>query len=117
MVSIATKVAMNRLTKLQVLSRPVNRAGSMAARFTRRGFHSTRPQLGSQYHYPEGPRSNIPFDPLKKGFALKFWGFCGKFLPGDIVLSRLTINLATGYFTPYAIACESCLVSNVIRVI
>ncbi|KAI9793489.1 MAG: hypothetical protein M1816_007921 [Peltula sp. TS41687] len=70
-----------------VLSNPVHRAGSLASRLGRRGFHSTRSRLGSQYHYPEGPRSNLPFDPLKKGFALKFWGFC-----------------LTGYGLPYAIA-------------
>ena len=40
-----------------------------------RGFHTTRPQFASPYHYPEGPRSNIPFNPLTKWFALRYWGF------------------------------------------
>ncbi|KAH8821220.1 hypothetical protein F5884DRAFT_766993 [Xylogone sp. PMI_703] len=39
----------------------------------RRGFHSTRSQLSSPYHYPEGPRSNLPFNPLARGFAIKYW--------------------------------------------
>ncbi|KAF2461619.1 cytochrome-c oxidase chain VIIc-like protein [Lineolata rhizophorae] len=43
----------------------------------RRGFQSTRARFDSPYHYPEGPRSNLPFDPLKKGFVVKFWTVCG----------------------------------------
>jgi len=31
--------------------------------------------MSSPYHYPEGPRSNIPFNPLTKWFALRYWGF------------------------------------------
>lgn len=41
----------------------------------RRAFHTTRARLSSPYHYPEGPRSNIPFDPQKRGFAIKYWSF------------------------------------------
>jgi cytochrome c oxidase subunit 7c len=33
--------------------------------------------MGSPYHYPEGPRSNIPFNPLTKWFALRYWSFMG----------------------------------------
>lgn len=43
----------------------------------RRGFHSTRAQLSSPYHYPEGPRSNIPFNPLTRFFAFRYWAFMG----------------------------------------
>lgn len=43
----------------------------------RRGFHTTRRQLGSPYHYPEGPRSNIPFNPLTRFFAVRYWGSIG----------------------------------------
>lgn len=43
----------------------------------RRAFSTTRAQLGSPYHYPEGPRSNIPFNPLTRFFAFRFWGFMG----------------------------------------
>jgi cytochrome c oxidase subunit 7c len=53
----------------------------------RRGFHATRARLSSPYHYPEGPYSNIPFDPRKKGFAFKYFAFC-----------------ATGFLLPFGIA-------------
>jgi len=61
-----------------MLSRAAFRATANPAFIARRGFQSTRPQLSSPYHYPEGPRSNLPFDPLKKGFAFKYWAFAGK---------------------------------------
>ncbi|KAJ5342016.1 Cytochrome c oxidase subunit VIIc [Penicillium brevicompactum] len=48
----------------------------MATSFVaRRGFSTTRTQLGSPYHYAEGPRTNIPFNPLTKFFFLRYWGF------------------------------------------
>ncbi|KAL8992831.1 MAG: hypothetical protein Q9169_006805 [Polycauliona sp. 2 TL-2023] len=52
-------------------------ASSLIARRSARGFHSTPARFGlndSPYHYPEGPRSNIPFNPLTKYFAVRFWG-------------------------------------------
>ncbi|PSN68688.1 hypothetical protein BS50DRAFT_549039 [Corynespora cassiicola Philippines] len=58
-----------------MLSRAAFRATATPAFVARRGFQTTRAQLSSPYHYPEGPRSNLPFDPLKKGFAFKFWGY------------------------------------------
>jgi hypothetical protein len=61
-----------------MLARATFRAASALTLVARRGFQSTRAQMASPYHYPEGPRSNLPFDPLKKGFAFKFWGFMGK---------------------------------------
>lgn len=42
----------------------------------RRAFHATRSQMSSPYHYAEGPYTNIPFDPKKKGFPILFWGYC-----------------------------------------
>lgn len=57
-----------------MLARPALRSANNIAR---RGFHTTRPQLGSPYHYPEGPRSNIPFNPLTRFFAVRYWGFMG----------------------------------------
>ncbi|KAI5456536.1 cytochrome-c oxidase chain VIIc-like protein [Mariannaea sp. PMI_226] len=53
----------------------------------RRGFHATRARLSSPYHYPEGPYSNIPFNPRKKTFGLLFWTFMG-----------------TGFFAPFGIS-------------
>ncbi|KAI1517227.1 Cytochrome c oxidase protein [Pyrenophora tritici-repentis] len=62
----------------KMLARATFRAASAPTLVARRGFQSTRAQLGSPYHYPEGPRSNLPFDPLKRGFAFKYWGFMGE---------------------------------------
>lgn len=62
-----------------MLARATFRAASAPTLVARRGFQSTRAQMSSPYHYPEGPRSNLPFDPLKKGFAFKYWGFMGEF--------------------------------------
>ncbi|OCL12942.1 hypothetical protein AOQ84DRAFT_311334 [Glonium stellatum] len=56
-----------------MLSRSTFRASRTATVIARRGFQSTRAQLSSPYHYPEGPRSNIPFNPLTKWFALRYW--------------------------------------------
>lgn len=57
-----------------MLSRATVRATTQVA--GRRTFHATRIQRSSPYHYPEGPYSNIPFDPKKKTFPLLFWGYC-----------------------------------------
>ncbi|KAH7125270.1 cytochrome c oxidase subunit VIIc [Dendryphion nanum] len=70
-----------------MLARPAFRAVAKPSLVARRGFQSTRTQLASPYHYPEGPRSNLPFDPLKKGFAIKFWAYC-----------------ATGFSLPFIVA-------------
>jgi|TARA_R110002003_G_scaffold52_6_gene4361 cytochrome c oxidase subunit 7c len=61
-----------------MLARATFRAAAAPSLVARRGFQSTRAQMSSPYHYPEGPRSNLPFDPLKRGFAFKYWGFMGK---------------------------------------
>ncbi|MCJ1283837.1 Cytochrome c oxidase assembly protein cox15 [Xylographa opegraphella] len=42
---------------------------------TKRDFHATRARLASPFHYPEGPRTNIPFNPLTKYFAFRYWAF------------------------------------------
>jgi Cytochrome c oxidase subunit VIIc len=57
----------------------MSRAGIRAANaarplVNRRAFHATRARLASPYHYPEGPRSNIPFNPLTRFFWLRYWG-------------------------------------------
>ena len=62
-----------------MLSRTAMRMPTVANQIVaRRGFSSTRMQLASPYHYPEGPRSNLPFNPLTKFFAVRFWGFMGE---------------------------------------
>lgn len=57
-----------------MFARSVARLPATAAR---RGFHTTPRQMGSPYHYPEGPRSNIPFNPLTRWFAVRYWTFMG----------------------------------------
>ncbi|KAI9680544.1 MAG: hypothetical protein M1817_003984 [Caeruleum heppii] len=61
-----------------MLSRSVLRSTttSSSGPVARRAFHTSGPRLSSPYHYPTGPRSSIPFDPLKRGFAFKYWTFC-----------------------------------------
>ncbi|KAH8907296.1 cytochrome-c oxidase chain VIIc [Coniochaeta sp. PMI_546] len=60
----------------------------MVARIVaRRAFSTTRAQLSSPYHYPEGPRANLPFNTKTRFFALRYWGF-----------------LATGFLAPFGIA-------------
>ncbi|CAI6338308.1 unnamed protein product [Periconia digitata] len=66
------------LTPPKMISRVAYRASAAPTLVARRGFQTTRAQLSSPYHYPEGPRSNLPFDPLKRGFAFKYWGFMGE---------------------------------------
>ncbi|OLN87183.1 hypothetical protein CCHL11_03697 [Colletotrichum chlorophyti] len=53
----------------------------------RRGFQTTRAQMSSPYHYPEGPYSNLPFNPKSKWFGLGFWSYA-----------------AVGFFAPFGIA-------------
>lgn len=53
----------------------------------RRAFTTTRARLSSPYHYPEGPLSNLPFNPRTKGFAFWYWSF-----------------MATGLGLPFAVA-------------
>ncbi|KAJ6012717.1 hypothetical protein N7499_012679 [Penicillium canescens] len=60
----------------------------MATSFAaRRGFSTTRTQFGSPYHYAEGPRTNIPFNPMTKRFFWRYWAF-----------------MVTGFGSPFAIA-------------
>ncbi len=73
-----------------MLARATFRAATAPSLVARRGFQSTRVQYASPYHYPEGPRSNLPFDPLKRGFAFKYWGFMGisTALPGNSAIAN-----------------------------
>lgn len=88
-----------------MLARTAFRATAGPSLVARRGFQSTRQQLSSPYHYPEGPRSNLPFDPLKKGFAFKYWGFMGELCRRSMAPSPLTLA-ATGFFLPFGLAGE-----------
>ena len=74
--------------RLQMYARAAARTTTSLV--TRRGFHATRARLSSPYHYPEGPYTNIPFNPRTKWFGVKYWG-----------------TVAIGFFTPFGIACAS----------
>lgn len=87
-----------------MLSRAAFRATQTPVVVARRGFQSTRAQFSSPYHYPEGPRSNLPFDPLKKSFVFKFWGYAGKLGPRNRT-TPLTY-IATGFGLPFGLAGE-----------
>ena len=65
-------------TASKMLPQTAARARIASSAVVRRAFHTSRPQLSSPYHYPEGPRSNLPFNPLTKWFAIRYWGFMGK---------------------------------------
>lgn len=43
----------------------------------RRNLSVSAPRAGG-FHYPEGPRSNLPFNPLTRFFALRYIAFCSK---------------------------------------
>ena len=58
----------------------------------RRGFHTTRVQQSSPYHYPEGPYSNLPFNTKTRFFAVRYWTF-----------------MAVGFGAPFGIAGASFL--------
>ncbi|EEQ87787.2 elongator complex protein 1 [Blastomyces dermatitidis ER-3] len=60
----------------KMLAQSATRA-RMASTVSRRGFHTTRPQMASPFHYPEGPRTNLPFNPLTKHFFWRYWAFMG----------------------------------------
>jgi cytochrome c oxidase subunit 7c len=91
-----------------MLARATFRAASAPTLVARRGFQSTRAQFSSPYHYPEGPRSNLPFDPLKRGFAFKYWGFMGTpRWPATAEYDHALTATATGFGLPFALAGES----------
>ncbi|KAF7506163.1 hypothetical protein GJ744_012143 [Endocarpon pusillum] len=70
-----------------MLAQTANRAKLAPSQIIRRGFSSTQVQRSSPFHYPEGPRSNIPFNPQTRFFAVRYWGF-----------------MATGFGIPFALA-------------
>lgn len=68
---------------LQMNAQTLLRARMATRTVARRGFSTTRPQrdLFSPHHYPEGPRSNLPFNPKTRFFWLRYWTFMGRSIP------------------------------------
>ncbi|CAK7198008.1 hypothetical protein SEUCBS139899_000664 [Sporothrix eucalyptigena] len=67
-----------------MLSRAVVRSTQAVGR---RAFHSTPSRFSSPYHYPEGPYTNLPFNPKKKSFIVTYW-----------------TSMAVFFFAPFGIA-------------
>jgi len=90
-----TKMA---IASSQMLARAILRvAPAQRQMVARRGFQTTRAQLSSPYHYPEGPYTNLPFNTKTKFFAFRYWGF-----------------MATGFGLPFGIAGASIFTSLVL---
>jgi len=61
------------ISHLKMLSRAATRA--LLRNTQTRAFQTSRAQLSSPYHYPEGPFSNLPFNTKTKYFAFRYWTF------------------------------------------
>ena len=71
----------------------------------RRGFRTSAARLSSPYHYPEGPRSNLPFNPLTKFFAVRYWGTMGEHeIDINDIESRLIGCTAFFFSLPFGVA-------------
>ncbi|KAL9125581.1 MAG: hypothetical protein Q9217_005231 [Psora testacea] len=60
-----------KITKM--LSRTALRASKAPSTIARRNFRTSATRLSSPYHYPEGPYSNIPFNPKTRFFFIRYW--------------------------------------------
>jgi cytochrome c oxidase subunit 7c len=89
-----------------MLGQTANRARLASSQVARRGFSSSQIQRSSPFHYPEGPRSNIPFNPHTRFFAFRYWGFMGAPLSQRWGISQIAdVSLtATGFGIPFALA-------------
>ncbi|KAF4312958.1 putative cytochrome-c oxidase chain VIIc protein [Botryosphaeria dothidea] len=76
----------------------------VASHVQKRAFSATRARLSSPYHYPEGPRSNIPFNPLTKFFAVRYWTFMGEPLQQAGWDYEANNDAAVGFGAPFGIA-------------
>ncbi|RPB14403.1 hypothetical protein P167DRAFT_503742 [Morchella conica CCBAS932] len=76
-----------------MISRIAFRAASQAPLIARRGLHATPARMGG-YHYPEGPRSNLPFNPLTRFFWLRYLSYCvvGFGFPFGVAVWQTTKN-------------------------
>ena len=94
---------------------PAFRASASSPILAQRGFHTTRARLSSPYHYPEGPRSNIPFNPLSKYFFYQYWGTMGE-SDSSCPASLLMRRKAFFFSIPFIIAGTFIIVAKVITV-
>ena len=87
-----------------MLSRTALRASKAPSIIASRGFRTSAARLSSPYHYPEGPRSNIPFNPLTKFFAVRYWGTMGKRSEDSIGGDGADGNAAFFFGLPFGVA-------------
>jgi len=96
-----------KLLTLQMNAQTILRARTATRQVARRGFSTTRPLYDSPFHYPEGPRSNLPFNPKTKFFWLRYWGFMGKsWLLGDIQYILKTLQRPDSLFPLAWLVCS-----------
>ncbi|KAL8824449.1 MAG: hypothetical protein Q9170_008151 [Blastenia crenularia] len=69
-----------------------SKASQASTVVARRGFHSTPARLESPYHYPEGPLSNIPFNPRTKYFGVRYWGTMAPSPTGLHPISKVSVS-------------------------
>lgn len=62
-------------------------------------------RMKSPYHYPEGPMSSLPFNPRKKGFAVKYWTWMGNATCRKIRHDQELMDTGTFFGLPFFIAC------------
>lgn len=87
-----------------MLARTAIRASKAPSMIASRGFRTSTARLSSPYHYPEGPRSNLPFNPLTKYFAYRYWGTMGKPLGSTISSDSADRKTAFFFGLPFGIA-------------
>jgi cytochrome c oxidase subunit 7c len=89
-----------------MLAQSAVRARLAVAPVARRGFSTTRARFDSPYHYPEGPRSNLPFNTQTRFFAVRYWAFMGAFETIMLWPQRefTDSSAATGFGLPFAVA-------------
>lgn len=91
------------LTGIQMIAHNAVRARLAASPLTRRAFSTTRAQMVG-FHYPEGARSSLPFNPLTRFFAFRYWTFCGKTTSQRSEDAFADVCLAVGFGLPFGVA-------------
>jgi cytochrome c oxidase subunit 7c len=91
------------LTFIQMIAQNAVRARLAASHLSRRAFSTTRTQQAG-FHYPEGPRSNLPFNPLTRFFVVRYWTFCGTEEQLTLCWMNAYTGAAVGFGLPFGIA-------------
>ncbi len=89
----------------QMFTRAAIRAAPRSTTSTaaRRGFQTTRAQFSSPYHYPEGPRTNIPFNTQSKWFPVGYWAFMATGFSAPFLIARMSRMLLCWWLQKYSL--------------